>query len=871
MKGKGLSESEVLRNRELFGVNALPEDPPKSALDFALDTVKGDDGLLNRLLWIILGAMLLKFIFLHDGFDWIGLALVLTVLTVLAVKSGLETQKEERELAERTGRRTVNVWRGGSIVTIDTKEIVVGDYVILEEGSFVEADGFITDGKITVDNSILNGESKPAKKTPIDGFVFDSGAEIGGRDYLSQNLVFSGTSILTGGGTMVVTRVGTQTEQGKILMTVQDVDQTKTAMGIQINDIVNWVTKIGTIGAIAVAIVLSVQKLLGVDFSSVTWSTTTAIAVLFVALNIFGNAVSILVAAVPEGLPAIVGIVSNQMSGEMISNNVLPRHSERIPDAGSTQILATDKTKTLTVGKMTPIDIVYCNGEPMRGADLQMLRLNAIINNKATFNVDGVITGGNPTDQALLSLCGQKEYRNIIASTSVTDIKPFNSAWKYSSAVINGVSCYKGAPEYMFKKAKAVMINGEELPFDKSAVEEVMGRFADRAMRVIAFGHSSSPLTDELPDDLVLDGFVSMRDELRDEVPDAVAKCRRAGIQVMMVTGDSPRTAVAIAKDAGIYVEGENIALDAEVFDAMPDDEARNILRRLTVIGRSTPKTKLRIIQLAQSMGLCVSMTGDGTNDAPALKAADVGFGMGCGTAVCQSASDVIITDDNFASVVDGILYGRTFMHNIGKFLRFQLPINFGLIVLSVIWPVAFATEAFSTTMILILNIVMDTLNAVAFGGEPVKEEYMDVAPVPKSHKLLSGELAQNVIVSTITLVLLFFAMQLPVFARFFNDEGSRAAARFVLITFASMIGGFNIRTESTNLFKDIGKSGTFIKVFVGVMVGTVLLTQLLGGFIGCSGMSLIQWLIVLALSILVIPVDLARKKLLEVKNSGIL
>lgn len=871
MNMNGLNKNQVEESRAKYGENKLPEAKPKTAWDFFKDTVQGEDGRLNRILWLIVGILLIRSFFSHlEGLaDAISLGAILIVLTVLAIKDGLKLQKAEKELKDKTGKRTVTVIRDGKPSEIDTAEIVVGDIVLVEAGAFIEADGYLIEGFISVDNSVLNGENKECKKTPISGYEFNREKPIDGKDYIDQNSVFSGTTVLSGTGKMIVTRVGIETENGKTLMLVNNVEETKTAIGIQINNIVDWVTKIGTVSGIIVGIILLVMNLMGIEWAKMAFNVTCIVTLVSMIINVLSNAISIVVAAVPEGLPAIIRIITSKMSNKMIKDAVLPKNANRIPDAGCVDLIASDKTKTLTIGKMSPIDKVTADGIEMDSTALSYLKSNITLNNDSIYDADGNIINGNPTAQALLSLVSKSEYDEIIKKSTVDDKKDFNSAWKYSAVTTNGVTLYKGAPEIILAHAKIMAISGgKTTEIIKQNVESVLNKYADRGMRVLAFAHSNQPIGDELPDDLVLDGFVTMEDPLRPEVPDAIKESHEAGIQVMMVTGDNLRTAVAIAKDAGIYKEGD-IAIIADEFDNMPDEEAKAILPKLTVVGRATPMTKMRIVQLAQSEERCVCMSGDGTNDAPALKAADIGCGMGAGTDVCKNASDIIITDDNFASIVKAILYGRTFMKNIGSFLKFQLPINFALTIMSVLCPILLGMPAFTTTMILLFNVVMDTLNAISFGGEPARAEYMKEKPRKKTDKLLSGALAKQVIITTVAMVLLNAVLLLPGLASIFSTEGSMMAARFALVVFAAMLGSFNIRTESINLFKDILQSKTLIKISLAVLVGTVLLVQFAGALIGCSAMSLLQWVIVIGLSLLIFPIDIMRKILMGNKTNN--
>ena len=309
------------------------------------------------------------------------------------------------------------------------------------------------------------------------------------------------------------------------------------------------------------------------------------------------------------------------------------------------------------------------------------------------------------------------------------------------------------------------------------------------------------------------------------------------------------------------------IAMSAIDFDALSDEEAKEKLPHIKVIARATPNTKLRIVRLAQELGLCVGMTGDGTNDAPALKAADVGFSMGSGTDVCKEAGDIIITDDNFVSITDAVLLGRTFMHNVMKFLKFQLPINVGLVILSILYPIIMAVEAVAAVQILVINVVMDSLNSLSFGGEPAKEEYMKEKPIPKGSKLLSKETVSQIAVSVVAFIGIFGLTLLPAIQNIFgNNEEVYATARFALLVMMATFNGFNIRTDGFNLFKGIGKNKLFVEIAIAIFAITFLLAQFGGEIMGCTAMTPTQWGVTIALAFLIIPIDLVRKAIIRRK-----
>jgi calcium-translocating P-type ATPase len=641
-----------------------------------------------------------------------------------------------------------------------------------------------------------------------------------------------------------------------------------------LEDLAGQISRFGYIGASIIVVALVITNIIqygGVaEYFGMGW-----IGILKNILTIAVTALTIIVAAVPEGLPLIINLITAQNAKVMIKHNVLAKHTNKIPEAGNIQLLCTDKTGTLTVGKLVPVENVMGDGKSIIEDEntYNLFKYNVILNSSAMFDENNKIVGGNATERALLSLVNADEYKKITGSTTIVNKKSFNSANKFSAVETeyNGetFTYYKGAPERLIDAAtKCVTLNGLE-PIDKDKLKMIVRSYTVKAMRVIATGYSSSKLPEDgFPNDLIITSLVAIRDDVRPEVPEAVAKMHDAGVQVMMVTGDVIDTAKAIAKDAGLITSESDIAMSAIDFDALSDEEAKEKLPYIKVIARATPNTKLRIVRLAQELGLCVGMTGDGTNDAPALKAADVGFSMGSGTDVCKEAGDIIITDDNFVSITDAVLLGRTFMHNVMKFLKFQLPINVGLVLLSILYPIIMSVEAIAAVQILVINIVMDSLNSLSFGGEPAKDEYMKEKPIPKGSKLLSKETIGQIAVSVVAFIGIFGITLLPSVQKIFgNDEAIYATARFALLVMMATFNGFNIRTDGFNLFKGIRKNKLFVEIAVAIFALTFVLAQYGGDIMGCTAMTPTQWGVTVVLAFMIIPIDLVRKAIIKIKR----
>ena len=872
----GLKSSEVEKQREKYGSNKLPEKKLKTGFQFFMETFEDR---LNQILLAMMIVFTVLAVFGQGSYsEPIGVAVVLLAIAFIGMSTGLKSQKSAKELKDKTSIHYCNVVRDKKIEHINTDDIVVGDLVIIQSGEAIFADGYLVEGNLSVDNSVLNGESEPCKKTAWD--KEDSPIAFGGQrkadssDYTNSYALFSGTTVTDGEGKMIVTNVGVDTVNGQTISTIDEIEETKTSLEIQLEDLAGQISKFGYIGASIIVVALIITNIIqygGIaEYLNIGW-----IGILKNILTVAVTALTIIVAAVPEGLPLIINLITAQNAKVMIKHNVLAKHTNKIPEAGNIQLLCTDKTGTLTIGKLVPVENVMGDGKSIIEDEntYNLFKYNVILNSSAMFDENNKIVGGNATERALLSLVNADEYKKITGSTTIVNKKSFNSANKFSAVETeyNGetFTYYKGAPERLIDAAtKCVTLNGLE-PIDKDKLKMIVRSYTVKAMRVIATGYSSSKLPEDgFPNDLIITSLVAIRDDVRPEVPEAVAKMHDAGVQVMMVTGDVIDTAKAIAKDAGLITSESDIAMSAIDFDALSDEEAKAKLPYIKVIARATPNTKLRIVRLAQELGLCVGMTGDGTNDAPALKAADVGFSMGSGTDVCKEAGDIIITDDNFVSITDAVLLGRTFMHNVMKFLKFQLPINIGLVLLSILYPIIMSVEAVAAVQILVINIVMDSLNSLSFGGEPAKDEYMKEKPIPKGSKLLSKETIGQIAVSVVAFIGIFGITLLPPVQKIFgNNESVYTTVRFALLIVMATFNGFNIRTDGFNLFKGISKNKLFIEIAVVIFALTFVLAQFGGDIMGCTAMTPIQWGVTAVLAFMIIPIDLVRKAVIKIKR----
>lgn len=855
----GLSSKEVLKSRELHGSNKLPEPKLDKWYDFAKEALS--EKITMILIAIAVLQLFLGVMGVMDLSDPIMILVVLAIVTCIAVKTGLGVQKSAAELRAKTSVRYCDVIRDGKVQTINKDELVVGDLVCVGMGQEIFADGYLIEGKISVNNAAINGETKECKKTPIEGYVHKKTTSTDA--YTNQNCLFAGTTVMSGEGKMIVTDVGVNTVNGDTLVKMQTLEAPKTALDIALDNLSDFISKWGTIAAVITFAVLTISGIVQVGFGEY-FSGGVLNIIQKIAQN-FSVALTIIVAAVPEGLPLIVKLVTKQNVKTMEKFNILAKNPGKIPELAYVDIICTDKTGTLTTGIMTPKKIIDGFGNDVNKDSVlwDNIKANISLNNSATFDSENNITGGNSIDRAVLSLVNPETYADIQKKYPVKLKQVFNSSNKYSAFTTkDGITYYKGAPEKLIEHCTKVMDSSGEIVDnnDNDKLSNAITAMTSNAMRCIAVTMADGDLVEnEIPNGMTFLGIIGVVDPVRDEVPSAVKTAHKAGIQVIEITGDCIETAVAVATECGIYKNGD-LALTNDEFEAMSDDEVKSIIPRLRVISRCSPNTKLRLVTLAQEIGKSVAMTGDGVNDSPALKRADVGFGMQGGSDVAKEASDIVLTDDNFASVVKAVELGRTFMHNIMMFLEFQLPINISLLILSVIYPMIATGALLASVQILIVNIIMDSLNSLSFGGEPPKDEYMTEKPIKKGSGLFIRGAKKRIAISTVAFIALYGIITFSPIANMFASETEAMTARFALLCFMAVFNGFNIRTEHINLFNGIGKNKLFSAIAIGIFVMTFALCNFAENLIKVTALDFKHWVVVVILAFMVIPIDLIRK-----------
>lgn len=865
MNFNGLKSSEVEVSRTTYGSNKLPEPELKKWYHFAKEALT--EPITMILIIIALFQLVLGAMGVMSLSEPVMIIVVLAIVTGIAIKTGLGVQKSAAELRAKTAVRYCDVVRDGSVQTINKDDLVVGDLVLLRTGQEIFADGFIVDGEISVNNAAINGETKECRKIPSANYKHVKTTSTAA--YTDQCSLFAGTVIMSGEGKMIVTDVGVNTVNGDTLVKMQTLEPPKTALDIALDHLCDFISKWGTIAAVLAFVIMTITGILNAGSLSQYFSGNILENIQKVAQNI-SNALTIIVAAVPEGLPLIVKLVTKQNVSTMEKFNILAKNTGKIPELAYVNLICTDKTGTLTTGEMTSTVMINGNCQDIFNKESslnELIDLNICINNSAVFDSNGNITGGNSIDRAVLDMLSPEDAQKIQNKAIMKKRVPFSSENKFSAVTLNNgandFTVYKGAPEKLIEKCKFYLDNdgiATELTEEKrKALKSHIKGLTEKAMRCIALTISDKT-DDGLPDEMNLLGVIGVVDPVRNEVPEAVKITHKAGIQVIEITGDCMETAKAVAMEAGIYKPGD-LAVTNDEFEAMSDVKVKEIIPQLRVISRCSPNTKLRLVTLAQEIGMSVAMTGDGVNDAPALKKADVGFGMQDGSDVAKEAADIVLTDNNFASVVKAVELGRTFMHNIMMFLEFQLPINISLLILSMVFPIISGGSALlAAVQILIVNIIMDSLNSLSFGGEPPKEEYMNEEPIMKGSGLFIRGAKGRIALSSIVFIALFGVITFGPVGNMFATKLSAMTARFALLCLMAVFNGFTIRTDSMNLFKGIKNNKLFVYIALGIFAMAVVLCNFVGNLVQTTPMDVKQWIVVLVTAFMVVPVDWIRK-----------
>ena len=867
MKTFGLTTRQVAINK-LKGTNELTQRETESFWDMFKESLQ------DTWLRILMVALALEVVFYAIGRIWpdlgsddwfsaVAIFLVIVAVSFIGTYINYKQDRGAQALQNEASQIVVKVYRDGNLVEVSINDIVLEDCVYLQPGDKIPADGILLEGSLKVDQSALNGESREAEKIVLGDNDVPSN-----DDLFTKFKCFRGSVVTSGSAVMRVTSVGDNTVLGTINVSLQEKDESKTPSEEKLDRLANGIGKFGYCGGAAAALIKVV-----LDLMNMSDYTVGNVAYLLLSSLVLG--VSIIVMAVPEGLPLMNTMVQGLNVGKMLKAHIYVKNPKAIETAGYLTHIYTDKTGTLTNGKMTVANIVTGNSNIYESFDKicdvvkNDIIIGAGINNDATISGDGKAIGSNDTDRALITYLAIDNKIKIDKSLAVVR-EPFDSRVKYAAVTMeDGVKYLKGAPDIIMKGCDSyVDENGNNKPFDEATYQKLKATWdaqTERAMRVIA-------IVKECNGEKVFVALVSIRDDVRKDVNGSVKKMLGAGVKVTMVTGDVLATAKAIAKEAGLITKPTDICLTHDELAKMSDEDLIKILPNLKVVARAVPSDKERLVEASRSIGEVVGMTGDGVNDASALHKADVGFAMGSGTEVAKEAGDIIILNDSLTSIADAIMYGRTMSKSVKKFIIFQLTVNVSTVFTAVLGPLFGWSEVFTIVQILWINMIMDTLAAIAFGQEPARESYMDEKPVARTADILNGYLKSSILVGGVFITIICLGILNNIFG-IYNVIGTSdmdVVRTFMFATFIMAIiwNSFNARTDSLNLFEHITENHNFMIVMSAVTIIQVLIIQFGGKVFGTTPLSLNNWIAVVLIAFMIIPIDLVRK--IVVKNMGI-
>lgn len=784
---EGLSSAEAEKRLKEQGFNELKEGSKVPLWKMFLDSFK------DPLVIILLIAAVVQ-VFLGE---WVESLIIFLVVILNSILGVTQTRKAESSLnsLKKLSSPNAKVLRDGNKVTLPVRELVVGDVVFLEAGDYIPADGRLIEAQsLKVVEGMITGEAEAVLKH-TDAIVEDVG--IGDQ----RNMVFSGTTVVYGRGKLVVTQTGMNTEVGKVAALLETAGTKSTPLQEKLDD---FGKKLGIFIMILAAVIFGIQVFRGYisgnDMKTLVFDS-------------FMFAIAVAVAAIPEALSSIVTIVLAVGTKEMATRQAIIRKLPAVETLGSASVICTDKTGTLTQNKMTVVDFfmygIEKDDDP--SGQVKALNLTSTLCNDSEITDEGKEIG-DPTEVALLHYATKRgiDYKEIREKYDRLSEIPFDSDRKLMSTVNsisgNSIMFTKGAPDVVFSRSNTALNDGDLVPMTEEILQRYRKQnesFSDRALRVLAFAIKDVPdinfvpcLEDEV--DMTLVGLTAMIDPPREQVYDAVKEAIRAGIKTVMITGDHKTTAAAIAKDIGIMQEGD-LALTGQELDALSDVELKEKLEKITVYARVSPENKIRIVKAWQEKGNIAAMTGDGVNDAPALKQANIGIGMGSGTDVAKDASAMILTDDNFATIVSAIEVGRTVYSNIKKAITYLFAGNLGAIIAIVFAVFVNWANPFTALQLLFINLINDSLPAIALGLEPAEADIMDEPPRDINENILAGGTWQSVVLRGILIGIVVIVSQ------YIGNRTSPvlgAAMAFSTVTLARIFQTLPARSNHVNVFK---------------------------------------------------------------------
>ena len=856
----GLTSDEVIKNRKKYGNNSLTKKNNDTFFKLLLETLS------DPIIKILLIALGIKTIFLIKDFDWyetVGIVIAIMVASLISSISEYGSMRAFNKLTEETSLIKVRAKRDNKVIEIPINDVVYNDIILLGEGDKVPADGIIVSGSIAVDESMLNGEAKEKyKKACIDINKIED-----------DNKVYMSSVVYNGSALMLVTQVGDNTIYGKLAQELQEKED-PSPLKLRLTELAKNISRIGYVASFLVAFSFLFNKIFILNEFNISMilSTLTNYKIMFsYILEAMTLCVTIIVVAVPEGLPMMITLVLSSNMKTMLKNNVLVRKLMGIETAGNINVLFTDKTGTLTNGKLEVVGILSSSLEEIdikklnsRMKELFMDSLS--VNNESVYDTkNNKIIGGNITDKAILNYV--KLYKS---KAKVINRMPFSSEKKYMFTKIdnmgNKIKLIKGAPEVIINASNSYYdeFGIKKNISDKNKILSKVKELSGSKLRLIAMAISDDIFVTDNLKNITLLGFIVLADSIRENVLEGINLVKSASIQTIMITGDNKETAVSIARELNLIESADDIVITSDKLDKMTNEDIIKIFPKIRVIARAMPSDKSRLVNIAHEQGMVCGMTGDGVNDAPALKKADVGFAMGSGTEVAKEASDIVILDNNFMSIAQSVLYGRTIFKSIRKFIICQLTINLCSLTVSIIGPFIGIPVPITVVQMLWINMIMDTLSGLAFSYEPALNDYMKEPPKKKSDHIINRYMISQILVTGIySSIICIFFMKSSIINNIYTPI-SKLTAFFGLLIFISIFNALSARTNRLNIIANIKKNKVFIAIIGFITIVQIFIIYKGGDLFRTHGLNMKEFIIMFILSISVLPVDFIRKIIIK-------
>lgn len=817
---KGLNPEQVEKSRSTYGTNSFVRQSHESLAKRIWDA--STEPMLVMLIFAAIITLAVNITRYFTGGEYnflecVGIFAAIALSVVITIITEGKSAKAFEALNKINEDTLIKVIRNGEPQLITQKEIVVGDIIMIETGDKIVADGrLFSSNDLSVDESALTGESLPVKKDAE--FVCQKSTPVAER----ANMLYSGCFVSAGNGQMLVTGVGNDTEFGQIAQELSSIEKTTTPLQEKLDKLGKQIT---VLGASAAAIVFAIEVLQFVMNGQLNLDTVS---------DAFITSIVLIVAAVPEGLPTIVAVSLALNIIKMSKENALVKKMIACETIGCVNIICSDKTGTLTENRMT-VQKIYTGGELIDPEQLkdEMLLKNYCINSNANISEeDGSWSFiGNPTEGSLLAAAAKAgvDYQELRQAADIVRVFPFSSQNKDMSTIVreNGkeILYVKGNPEKIISLCTGISEEEKEKNF------HLMEEFQNKAGRLLAFAHKelegqyNDEEQDEVEQGLIYDGFVVISDPLSPDVYESIRNCRSAGIEVKMLTGDNIRTARAIANELHM-LDDDHIAVEAADIEKLTDEELKEALKKIQVIARSTPLVKMRVVKLLKEQGNVVAVTGDGINDAPAVKHADVGIAMGiAGTDVTKEASDMVLLDDSFSTIIKAVQWGRGIYENFKRFIQFQLTVNVSSVVVVICSILAGFSAPFTALELLWINIIMDGPPALTLGLEPIRPDLLKHKPTRRNENIISKKMLLRIFVNGIFISVIFMLQHFKNFLGAAPEE--EATVLFTLFVLFQLFNAFNCRElDDTPMFKNLLKNKLMLGVFLLVLILQGIITQ---------------------------------------------